>query len=101
MYVAQLLSVVRQSNMEITDITIDDHSFVMLKGISEDGDNVNAYINAKNGKMLAEVGKKNEFFQWVTNLHRSLFLKEAGRFFVGLTSCLLLRIALSGRVLWA
>lgn len=97
--VAQLLSVVRQSNMEITDITIDDHSFVMLKGISEDGDNVNAYINAKNGKMLAEVGKKNEFFQWVTNLHRSLFLKETGRFFVGLTSFLLLLIALSGTVL--
>lgn len=97
--VAQLLTAVRQSDMEITDLTIDDHSFVILKGISEDGDNVNAYINAENGKILANVGKKNEFFQWVTNLHRSLFLKETGRFFVGLTSFLLLLIALSGTVL--
>jgi len=97
--VAQLLPELRKSNIEISDITIDDHSFVILKGISEDGDNVNAYIDAANGKILAEVGKKNEFFQWVTNLHRSLFLKETGRFFVGLTSFLLLLIALSGTVL--
>jgi len=49
--------------------------------------------------VLGKPGKKNEFFQWITSLHRSLFLHEAGRFFVGLTAFLLLLIAVSGTVL--
>ncbi|MFT4022797.1 MAG: PepSY domain-containing protein [Flavihumibacter sp.] len=43
--------------------------------------------------------KKSPFFQWVTSLHRSLFLNETGRFFIGLTAFLLLLITASGIVL--
>src|SRR5690606_26067925 len=57
------------------------------------------YINPKTGEFLGNKIEKSSFFQWTTNLHRSLFLKGIGRFFVGLCSFLLFLIAVSGTVL--
>ncbi|MCP9751459.1 PepSY domain-containing protein, partial [Ferruginibacter sp. HRS2-29] len=57
------------------------------------------YVDPQTGRQLGLRKKQNEFFQWVTSLHRSLFLHEAGRIFVGLTSFFLLLIALSGTIL--
>ncbi|MCY1519874.1 sulfite reductase [NADPH] flavoprotein, alpha-component [compost metagenome] len=48
---------------------------------------------------MGKVSSESVFFEWVTALHRSLFLHELGRFFVGLTAFLLLLITLSGIVL--
>src|SRR6218665_714009 len=67
--------------------------------MDQDGNDVNAYIDPRTGKVLGTPVKKGEFIKWVTSFHRSLFLHEAGRFFVGVISFLLLLIAISGFML--
>lgn len=99
MNVAEAIENFRSNYDEVFDIAVDDNQFVILNAIDQEGNDVSVYANPKTGKKIAEVGEKNEFFQWVTNLHRSLFLKETGRFIIGLISFLLLLIAFSGTVL--
>lgn len=96
---AQVIPVLKANFTDISEVTIDANHFVLVKGTSTDGKSGQYYVNPETGKALAKVGQKNEFFQWVTTLHRSLFLHETGRFFVGLTSFLLLLIAISGTIL--
>ena len=97
--VAQSLPVLKNTFHEITEVTVDVNQFVLLKGTDSTGGAMEVFVNPGTGKVLGKPGKKNEFFQWITSLHRSLFLHEAGRFFVGLTAFLLLLIAVSGTVL--
>lgn len=97
--VATVIPILKTQYSEITSITVEQGRFVLLQAIDNNGDDVKAYIDPKNGKVLGTPGKKNEFFQWVTTLHRSLFLHETGRLFIGLTAFLLALIAISGILL--
>jgi len=97
--VATALPVLKSNFEEILDISVDANQFVIVKAIDNDGKNVSVYANAKTGKKIGVAEKQNEFFQWVTTLHRSLFLHETGRFFMGVTAFLLFLIALSGTIL--
>jgi len=97
--VAQALPAIKKSYTDITEISVDANQFVIVKGADSTGKNVEAYVHPVTGATLGKVSKQSDFFQWVTALHRSLFLHEAGRFFVGLTCFLLLLIALSGSIL--
>ncbi|CAA9197109.1 hypothetical protein FLA105534_01484 [Flavobacterium bizetiae] len=92
----ETLPILKKQYAEITELSVDHNQFVTLQAIDDDGNNINAYINPKTGKQLGTPIKKSEFIQWVTGLHRSLFLHETGRFFVGVISFLLLLIAISG-----
>lgn len=92
----ETLPVLKKSYSEITELSVDYNQFVTLQAIDQNGNDVNAYINPKTGKALGKPVKKSEFIQWVTSLHRSLFLHETGRFFVGVISFLLVLIAISG-----
>ncbi|WP_029269849.1 PepSY domain-containing protein [Flavobacterium sp. KJJ] len=92
----ETLPVLKKVYPEITELSVDYNQFVTLKAIDEDGNDINAYIDPKTGKALGTPVKKSEFIQWVTSFHRSLFLHEAGRFFVGVISFLLLLISTSG-----
>ncbi|PIF29868.1 sulfite reductase (NADPH) flavoprotein alpha-component [Flavobacterium sp. 9] len=92
----ETLPVLKKSYSEITELSVDYNQFVTLQAIDQDGNDINAYINPKTGKALGKPVKKSEFIQWVTSLHRSLFLHETGRFFVGVISFLLVLIAISG-----
>ena len=92
----ETLPALRKVYPEITELTVDHNQFVTLQGIDEEGEDINAYIDPRTGKIIGTPIKKSEFIQWVTALHRSLFLKETGRFFVGLISFLLTLIAISG-----
>ncbi|PXY47144.1 PepSY domain-containing protein [Flavobacterium hydrophilum] len=95
----ETLPVIRKVYPEITELSIDYNQFVTLQAIDEDGNDINAYIDPKTGKTLGTPVKKNEFIQWITGFHRSLFLHEAGRFFVGVISFCLVLISISGFVL--
>lgn len=95
----QTLPILKKTYPEITELTVDHNQFVTLEGLDKEDNDVNAIIDPKNGKILGEPIKKSEFIQWITALHRSLFLKETGRFFVGLFSFLLVLISISGFVL--
>jgi len=92
----ETLSVLKKEYSEITELSIDHNQFVTLQAIDQDGNDINSYINPKTGKKLGTPIKKSEFIQWVTGLHRSLFLHETGRFFVGVISFLLVLISISG-----
>ncbi len=96
---AQTLPVLRKSYPGITGLEIDANDFVQVSGSDADGKKLLAYIDPETGKILGHPGQKSEFFQWVTALHRSLFLHETGRFFVGLTAFLLLLTTVSGTIL--
>lgn len=96
---AASLPVLRKAYPEISEISVDHNGFVTLQGMDADDNDVNAYIDPRTGKILGEPQKKNKTIQWVTSLHRSLFLHEAGRIFVGINAFLLLLITISGTAL--
>lgn len=95
----ETLPILKKAYPEITEFSVDYNQFVTLQAIDQDGNDINAYVDPKTGKVLGTPVKKSEFIQWITSFHRSLFLHEAGRFFVGIISFCLLLISLSGFVL--
>ncbi|SKB48172.1 PepSY domain-containing protein [Daejeonella lutea] len=96
---AEAIPAIKKAYPEVTDITVDANQFVILNGTNEQLENVTVYIDPRTGKSLGIPAEQSSFFQWVTAFHRSLFLKETGRFIIGLTSFLLLLIAVSGTIL--
>lgn len=96
---AQSLPELRKVFPEITEISVDHNQFVTLEGIDDNGENIKAYIDPVTGKILGKSVEKSKFINWITSLHRSLFLKETGRFTVGVVSFLLMIISISGLIL--
>ncbi|KOS07582.1 FAD-binding oxidoreductase [Flavobacterium akiainvivens] len=96
---AEVLPVWRQNYLEVTEVTVSHNRFVTLKGFDEDGNEIDAYIDPKTGKVTGKPEAESSFIKWVTSLHRSLFMHEAGRLFVGINAFLLILIALSGLAL--
>ncbi len=97
--VAQSVSELRKVYPEIIELSVDHNQFVSLDALDEEGNTVRAYIHPATGEVLGEVRQKTQFIQWITALHRSLFLKDTGRIIVGVVSFLLLLIAISGVIL--
>ncbi len=95
----KVIPALKDSFADISRIKIDSHDFVWVDGYNADGNQVLAYVNPNNGAKLGVPKPQSEFFQWVTNFHRSLFLHQAGRIFVGIISFLLLLIVISGLLL--
>lgn len=95
----ETLLTLRKTYPEITEVTVDHNQFVTLQGIDQEDNDVNAYIDPRTGKILGKPIKKSDFIKWTTALHRSLFLKETGRFIVGFISFVLVLISISGFVL--
>ncbi|AZB29057.1 PepSY domain-containing protein [Chryseobacterium balustinum] len=96
---AQSLPELRKVFSEITEISVDHNQFVTLEGLDDNGENIKAYIDPKTGKILGKPVEKSKFINWVISLHRSLFLKETGRFAVGVVSFLLMITSISGLIL--
>jgi sulfite reductase (NADPH) flavoprotein alpha-component len=96
---ADVIPALKTKYSEITSITVANNQFVEIQAMDTAGNDVKGYIDPVSGQVLGNAVKQNEFFQWVTGFHRSLFLHETGRFFIGLTSFLLMLIAVSGIVL--
>ncbi len=85
---------------EILSISRDRNGFVRVLAIVN-GESEQFYVNPFTGENLGAPIEKARIFQFTTSLHRSLFLKAPGRFFIGLVSFLLFLIAVSGIVLIA
>lgn len=84
---------------EIIEIKLDHNDFVIASVFTNEGENLNGYFNPRTAEFLGQQLKPSPFFQWVTNFHRSLFLKSTGRFLVGFASFLLFLIAITGSIL--
>ncbi|MGJ5641668.1 PepSY domain-containing protein [Formosa sp. S-31] len=98
-YLGETLTKLKQVYPEVLELKVDVNSFVSASVITNEGDADQFYINPRTGEKLGALIEKTPFFNWATNFHRSLFLKTIGRIFVGITSFLLLVIALTGTVL--
>ena len=97
--VAEVIPNLKKSYTDIGEVTIDVNQFVAVNGTDLQDNSGNFYVDPSTGKSLGKVGKENDFFRWVTTLHRSLFLHETGRIFIGITAFLLFLIATSGTAL--
>ncbi|MCR6718947.1 MAG: PepSY domain-containing protein [Chitinophagaceae bacterium] len=96
---SEVLPVLIEKYPEITELKVDERGYVSLKGFDIEGEKIDAFIDPKSGAILGQPQEQSDFYKWVTALHRSLFLKEIGRFFIGLTAFLLLLITISGIIL--
>ena len=59
----ETLPVLKKAYPEITELSVDHNQFVTLQGIDQEDNDVNAYIDARTGKILGEPIKKSEFIQ--------------------------------------
>jgi len=96
---AETISNLKAEYPEVLDVQVDANQFVLASVITKNGESLQGYINPKTAQFLGDKIEVSKFFKWVTNFHRSLFLKSIGRFFVGLCSFLLFLITISGTVL--
>ncbi|MFY0714964.1 PepSY domain-containing protein [Seonamhaeicola sp. NFXS20] len=97
--VAQTLIALQNKYNEVLDIEVLPSKSVKASVITKEGRNSNIYVNPITGKNLGEIKKTAPIFKWTTSFHRSLFLKNTGRIFVGLVSFLLCFITITGLVL--
>lgn len=96
---AQSLPELKKVYPELIELSVDHNQFVTLEGFDADGNDFKQFVNPTTGKAIETPKEKSEFIQWITSLHRSLFLHETGRFIVGIVSFLLLLISVSGTIL--
>src|SRR5690554_5904107 len=96
---AETLQAVRENYEEVISVEVESSGFVKSSVLTEDFETLDIYINPKTGEQLGEVAKRPAIYSFATNLHRSLFLKSIGRFFVGLVSLLLFIITFTGIIL--
>ncbi|MDY8138411.1 PepSY domain-containing protein [Aquimarina sp. 2201CG5-10] len=97
--VAQTISAVKSEYEEALELKINAQDFVSASVITKEGSSEDIYIHPLTAKKLGVVKERSPVFSFTTNLHRSLFLKSTGRFFVGLVSLLLCLIAVTGLLL--
>ncbi len=84
---------------DVISLKVDDNHFVEASLVTKNGDSKTFYINPFTGDKISTGIGKSPFYKWVTNLHRSLFLKSTGRFLVGIFSLILTLITITGSIL--
>ncbi|MEM9884839.1 MAG: PepSY domain-containing protein [Bacteroidota bacterium] len=98
---ADVIDSLRTNYDEILTLEVDANQFVAVDVFSmEEELNGKFYINPFNAQKIGDIPEKRPVFEFMTVLHRSLFLKKLGRIFVGVNSFLLLLIALTGFTLF-
>lgn len=95
------ISGLKENYDEVFSLEVESSGFVKASVLTEDFETLDIYIDPKTGEQLGEVAKRPGIFSFATNLHRSLFLKSTGRFFVGVVSFLLFLITITGMFLLA
>ena len=97
--IAETIEALEKRYDEIITIEIDENNFVAASIINKKGASKSFYINPKTGEKIGNLIKKSRFYAFITNLHRSLFLKSTGRLLIGFVSFLLFIIAITGIIL--
>lgn len=96
---AESLAALQEEYDEVLTLEVDANDFLIANVVNKTGDSETIYVHPLTGKKLGKPEPQSPIFQFTTNLHRSLFLKGVGRFFVGLVSFLLCLIAITGLLL--
>lgn len=95
----QTLSSLESTYDEVLSLEVDADDFVSAAVLTQAGTFEHIYINPLSGEKIGVLQESAPLFTFARNLHRSLFLKSIGRFFVGFVSLLLLLIAFTGLLL--
>lgn len=95
----QTVTALKASYDEVISLEVDPDGFVTAAIITKEGAYENNYIDPSSAKKIGTPQNSAPIFTFAKNLHRSLFLKSLGRFFVGLISLLLVLIAGTGFLL--
>ncbi|WP_051941762.1 PepSY domain-containing protein [Maribacter forsetii] len=98
---ATTIEALKSSYDEVLGLEVESSGFVKASVLTMEMETLDVYIDPKTGEQLGEVTERPAIYSFATNVHRSLFLKSVGRFFVGLISLLLFIIAITGLVLLA
>ncbi|WP_282179659.1 PepSY domain-containing protein [Maribacter stanieri] len=98
---ATTIDALKNSYDEVLGLEVESSGFVKASVLTMDMETLDVYVNPATGEQLGEVEERPYIYTFATNLHRSLFLKSIGRFFVGLISLLLFIIAVTGLILLA
>lgn len=92
---SDLIATLNSIYLEVFSIARDNYGNIKIEAIGEVSDGT-FYINPVDGSELKIIEGEHPVFDFCRDLHRSLFLKQTGRFFVGLASLALLFLAGSG-----
>lgn len=98
---ATTIDALKNTYDEVLGLEVESSGFVKASVLTMDMETLDVYVNPITGTQLGEVEERPSIYTFATNVHRSLFLKSIGRFFVGLISLLLAIIAITGLVLLA
>ncbi|MEM7374213.1 MAG: PepSY domain-containing protein [Bacteroidota bacterium] len=98
---AQLIDSLGSHYDEILELEIDENEFLRVSVISMEEDlDGDFYVDPRTGRKIGDLPQKRPLYEFLTNLHRSLFLKTPGRIFIGITSFLLFLISITGFLLF-
>ncbi|RNC89496.1 MAG: oxidoreductase [Allomuricauda sp.] len=97
--VAETIGIFQERYDEVLSLKVDENDFLLAEVVTHQGESKRIFANPQTGEELGIPKPQSKLFQFTTNLHRSLFLKGVGRFFVGLVSFLLCLIAITGLIL--
>lgn len=100
-FLMECVKVLKDTYPEVLDLEISPQGFVKASVFTEQGKSEQIFVHPKTGEKLGDVIPQSPLFSFVTNLHRSLFLKGIGRAFIGIVSLLLCFIAITGVLLLA
>lgn len=82
---------------EIFELKRDENNLIIASVMQMDNDIDGEFVlDAETGKIKSSVPSQSDFFEFITSLHRSLFLKSTGRWLVGINAVFLFFIVLSG-----
>ncbi|WP_286735505.1 MULTISPECIES: PepSY domain-containing protein [Sphingobacterium] len=96
---AYAIPLLKEKFQGIQEIEVDDYDNVIVKYADAKGVDQKKYVSAVTGEILGTPQAQQPFFQWMTVVHRSLFLHNTGRIIMCITAGALLLIAVSGILL--
>lgn len=93
--ISELIKNVSDNYEDISSIRKDHNGYYQISILGGLGEET-FYFDPVTGDRLGDLIKTPELFDFARTLHRSLFFKELGRFIVGVTSLVLVIIAIAG-----
>lgn len=95
----EMIPMLKEKHPSISSISVNDYGMILMQHTDDQDETAIVYIDPETGAILGNEASQTPLMEWMTNLHRSIFLKETGRAIVGITSALLILITISGILL--
>ncbi|MGY5353770.1 PepSY domain-containing protein [Wenyingzhuangia sp. IMCC45467] len=97
--VSETIQQLKNNYDEVYSVTVNKSNLVSTSVLTLDGEMEEFYINPITAKKIGNLQEESTVFNFARALHRSLFLKTTGRYFVAFTSFILFLISITGLIL--